>query len=121
MFTAARPKWAFVLVGIAAAMPAFGQSPGSTAQSASPASSVELTYRSPLDTYQRFTDEKVGSWRDANDTVGRIGGWRAYAKEGQQAEPQGSTSPANTGTPSSPARAPAAAPAANPHEGHGKQ
>ena len=120
MFTAARPKWALVLVGIAAAAPAFGQSVGAAAQTGSPASPVELTYRSPLETYKRFTDEKVGSWRDANDTVGRIGGWRAYAKEGQQAEP-GSSSPASTGTPSSPARAPAAAPAANPHEGHGKQ
>ena len=120
MFTAARPKWAFVLVGVAAAVPAFGQSRATPAQSDGPASLVELTYRSSFDNYQRYTDEKVGSWRDANDTVGRIGGWRAYAKEGQQAEPQGSSSPANTGTPS-PARAPAAAPAANPHEGHGKQ
>lgn len=121
MFTAARPKWAFVLVGIAASMPAFGQSRATPAQSDGLASPVELTYRSSFEKYQHFTDEKVGSWRDANDTVGRIGGWRAYAKEGQQAEPQGSSSPASTVTPSSPARAPAAAPAANPHEGHGKQ
>jgi hypothetical protein len=25
------------------------------------------------------------SWRDANDRVGRIGGWRAYAREAQSA------------------------------------
>lgn len=120
MFIAARPHWAVVLVGLAA-MPAFSQTTAPVTPSGGAGSPVELTYRSAFDTYQRLTDEKVGSWRDANDTVGRIGGWRAYAKEGQQAEPQGSPGPATTGTPSSPARAPAAAPAANPHEGHGKQ
>jgi hypothetical protein len=38
----------------------------------------------------------VGSWREANDTVNRIGGWRAYAREAKQ--PQ-SPPPATTGTP----------------------
>ncbi len=116
MFPAARPTWAVVLVGIAA-MPAFAQHGGGHAIN-SPVP-VELTYRSTFDTYQRFTDEKVGSWRDANDTVGRIGGWRAYAKEGREATPQGSPTPPGAGAPSSPARAPSSS--TNPHEGHGKQ
>lgn len=116
MFTAARPTWAVALAALTA-MPAFAQHAGGHASN-SPAP-VELTYRSSLETYQPFTDEKVGSWRDANDTVGRIGGWRAYAKEGREPAPQGAPAPAGAAAPSSPARAPAAV--TNPHQGHGKQ
>lgn len=31
--------------------------------------------------YRRFVDEPVTSWREANDTVNRIGGWRVYGRE----------------------------------------
>lgn len=31
--------------------------------------------------YQTFVDEPIANWKSANDTVARIGGWRAYAKE----------------------------------------
>jgi hypothetical protein len=51
----------------------------------------------------------VGSWREANDTVNRIGGWRAYARE---AKPPESPPPAANGT------AAAVAPA-KPAAGHG--
>ena len=51
-----------------------------------------VSYTSPIADYQPFVDEKVSSWRAANDKVGQIGGWRAYAKEAQQ--------PDNTPTPS---------------------
>ncbi len=37
-------------------------------------------------------DEKVIPWTDANNTVGRIGGWRAYAKEAQAEVAGGLTS-----------------------------
>ena len=40
-----------------------------------------LTFRSALDGYQPFTDEKAIPWKEANETVYRRGGWRAYAKE----------------------------------------
>jgi hypothetical protein len=50
------------------------------AQASVPASS----YRSPLAQYRRLGDEQAISWREANDTVTRIGGWRAYAREAQQ-------------------------------------
>lgn len=36
---------------------------------------------SAFSSYQTFVDEPVVNWKSANDTVGRIGGWRAYAKE----------------------------------------
>ena len=45
-----------------------------------------VSYTSPIANYQPFVDEKVTSWKAANDKVGQIGGWRAYAKEAQQPE-----------------------------------
>ena len=42
-----------------------------------------LIHQSPLARYRSAGDVKVGSWREANDTVTRIGGWRAYAREAQ--------------------------------------
>lgn len=62
-------------------------------------------WRSAFEGYQPYTDEKQVPWKDANDTVGKIGGWRAYAKEAAQ--------PANT------ADKPTGA-TANPPAGHGK-
>lgn len=119
MFPAARPKWAFVLIA-SAAFPAFAQTASSVSQTTGPAAQVELTYRSTFDAYQRFTDEKVGSWRDANDTVGRIGGWRSYAKEAREPAASGAPNQGNPAAPTAPAAPAAPAPAANPHEGHGK-
>ena len=74
--------------------------------------------------YRRLTDIPVGSWRDANDTVTRIGGWRAYAREAAQP-----ASPAAPVVPASGASAPAMKPAdpakvvpmpgaKDPHGGH---
>ena len=40
-----------------------------------------LQYKSAISGYQAYTDQKILSWREANDRVERIGGWRAYAKE----------------------------------------
>lgn len=40
-----------------------------------------LAYRSAFDGYRAATVPEVGSWPQANDTVTRIGGWRAYARE----------------------------------------
>ncbi len=34
-----------------------------------------------------YTEHEVKSWREANDRVGQIGGWRAYAKEIKTGEP----------------------------------
>ncbi|AKJ27143.1 hypothetical protein AAW51_0452 [Caldimonas brevitalea] len=45
------------------------------------------TYRSAFEGYRRYADEQVVPWKEANDHVGRIGGWRTYAAEavGEQA------------------------------------
>lgn len=47
------------------------------AQAATPA----VHYQSPLKAYQGFSEQPLHNWREANDLVGRIGGWRTYAQE----------------------------------------
>lgn len=61
------------------------------------ASVPQVNYRSPLANYRVLSDEKVTSWKGSNDNVGRIGGWRAYAKEAQQ--PTGDSTPLSTDKP----------------------
>ncbi|VCU72477.1 hypothetical protein PIGHUM_04576 [Pigmentiphaga humi] len=46
-----------------------------------------LRYESAFAAYRRLGEPTVASWREANDEVGRIGGWRAYARETAQAAP----------------------------------
>lgn len=58
-----------------------------SAQTASPATvstPAATGFRSAFEGYQPYTEEKTQAWKEANDTAGRIGGWRAYAKEAQQ-------------------------------------
>lgn len=40
-----------------------------------------MQYRSALDGYRSHRVERVGRWGMLNDEVGRIGGWRTYARE----------------------------------------
>lgn len=68
------------------------------------------TYPSPLAGYRRLGEDKPVSWKAANETVHRIGGWRAYAREAQAPD----AAPA-AGARGAPAAAPASAPA---HGGH---
>lgn len=58
------------------------------ATSAAPAAPTPLTYKSALENYQPYKDQPVESWREANDNVGRIGGWRVYANEARQPGPE---------------------------------
>ena len=80
---------------------AFAQAPADTA---APKSSplTTLQYSSPIGAYQGYADQPVQSWREANDRVGRIGGWRAYAKEIKTGDPAPDKG----------------APASDPHSGH---
>ena len=60
-------------------------SPGSPALAAeTAAAAAPPAYRSALEGYQPYTDEKIVNWKEANDTTARIGGWREYAKEAAQ-------------------------------------
>ena len=90
------------------------------ASAAAPASApgASLAYRSVFDGYRSFDEQPVVSWREANDLVGRIGGWQAYAREGQggpAAGGPGASSTAGKATTPSPARPPASAAG---HSGH---
>lgn len=63
-------------------------------------------YKSSLTDYRKHADPEVGSWKDANDRVGEIGGWRAYAREMQQGTPP---APGNANNPSPAGQGPAGA------------
>ena len=67
-------------------------SPSPAATPAPAATSSAPEFRSAFDSYQPYTEEKTINWKEANDLTGRIGGWRAYAKEAQQ--PAGDSAPA---------------------------
>ena len=61
-----------------------------------------LVHHSTLSGYRAAGEVKVGSWREANESVARIGGWRAYAREANQPEVPAAT----PSTPATPAAAP---------------
>lgn len=64
------------------------------ADPAEPAAAVPpLAYRSTFKGYRRHAEQTPGSWRELNEQVARIGGWRAYAKEAQE-PPAPPTAPA---------------------------
>ena len=44
-----------------------------------------MQYKSPFKDYRPLGDDKRTPWRDANDEVGKIGGWREYLRESQEA------------------------------------
>jgi hypothetical protein len=46
----------------------------------------KITFKSTLENYKPYSDEKPGGWKAANDQVGRIGGWRTYLKEANEPE-----------------------------------
>jgi hypothetical protein len=82
----------------ALAVLAAGAQPGPAPTAAEAA--APLSFRSAMEGYKPFADEKLIPWKQANDTVRERGGWRAYASEGAgEADDK-------------PARA------ANPHAGH---
>lgn len=64
-----------------------------------------LDHRSPLEGYRRLGEDIRVPWRAANETVNRIGGWRAYAREAEppQAAPL-PAAPAAAPVPPAPAR-----------------
>ena len=45
-----------------------------------------VAYTLTFSGYARVGDGKPVTWREANDTVARIGGWRVYSREAQAPE-----------------------------------
>lgn len=85
------------------------------AHAQSPIPSVQ--YRSPFRDYRPLGEDKPIPWKAANDEVGRIGGWRVYAREARQ--PDMATTPLAT-VPKPPAEG-AAPKTSGAHAGHGPQ
>ena len=55
---------------------------------------IELVYQSSFQNYQRYSASDIEAWKQSNDTVKDIGGWREYAKEISQ-DPDTKPSSAN--------------------------
>ena len=70
---------------------------GSAQQPPVPAASAPTgtVYRSVFDGYRGYSEQPVQSWRAANDLVGRLGGWPAYARETQSGPAAGAASAAS--------------------------
>lgn len=85
-----------------------------------------LNYQSSFAQNRALSGEKVISWREANDSVARIGGWRVYAREAQQSDAAQAPASVPVARPAAPASAAAAEPTAKPASaampaGHGGQ
>ena len=108
---------------LALAAAAFAQQPApSVARPPAPDAAPSSVYRSAWSDYRPFADEKLISWKDANDEVRRIGGWRTYLRESQGGQPSGSAGPASTAPAAkdSAKPAPSDAGAATGHDAHNK-
>ena len=80
MFTFLPARWLAALPALAALAAGAQTGPAPVpATAAEPAAA--LSFRSAMDGYKPFADEKPVPWKEANDTVHQRGGWRAYAKE----------------------------------------
>lgn len=135
--SAAALAWCAVAASPAGAQTASPARPASAASAAlsSEAPAAVPTYRSAFDGFRGFAAQPVGSWRGANDVVGRVGGWKSYAREAQSGAGQGGSAAASHGAaghggmamqpiekaaavqPAASSPAPAAAPATG-HAGH---
>lgn len=81
--------WALALLG--AASPAAAQSaakapPPRPDPLQADAPVPPAVYRSSLAQHRRHADQPVQAWSQSNETVNRIGGWRAYAREAHEAQ-----------------------------------
>ncbi|ASJ73709.1 hypothetical protein [Granulosicoccus antarcticus] len=67
-------------LGIAAMSPVLADSHATTQSTPS-----ALDYESALTGYKSLDGDERTDWKQSNDTVGKIGGWRSYANEAYQA------------------------------------
>jgi hypothetical protein len=65
-----------------------GQALPASGSAVTPAPRTPVVYRSAFDGYQPDRETEATNWKQANDTVHTIGGWRSYARE---------SAPASTG------------------------
>ena len=97
--------------------------PRALAQSATPAPAAPavLEHRSAFEGYRPFAAEEVQPWRQSNDTVRDIGGWRVYAREISGANAPAAALPKSGPAPAAPGPKPAGPPQpVGAHGGHAK-
>ena len=84
--TTAKPAGkALALVAIAAGLSTAAAAQPAAGPADAKASVPPTAYESPFAGYRSHADAKVGPWRGVNEEVGRIGGWKAYAREAYEA------------------------------------
>ena len=86
MFTSSPARWLAALPALAA-MAALAQPADTSPTSRTATATPSLPFRSAMDGYKPFTDEKAIPWPQANETVHQRGGWRAYANEAAGTSP----------------------------------
>ncbi len=69
------------------------QNSGITAQESTEFLPPALLYSSVFENYHGYQDQEVASWLEANEIVGRIGGWRYYLEEAYQSDQHQVTQP----------------------------
>jgi hypothetical protein len=87
------------VAGLHGAVNAMPSDPHRPADPADASTAVpRLVHRSSFLGCRTTGDVSVGSWKDANDTVARIGGWRAHAREAARPQPSSNPAPATSPT-----------------------
>lgn len=82
-------------VALASGLAAVAAHPTDRPDPSNPAASTpRVVHESTFKHYRRFGETSVASWQQANETVARVGGWRAYAREAQAPQPAPSASAA---------------------------
>lgn len=71
-------------------------SDGTAVKNAAEPSPFQLQYLSVFTRYQSFREQPLSSWQHTNDTAGKIGGWRFYARDAQQPVTGASADSANS-------------------------
>ena len=110
---------ALSLCALALSAQAQATPPAARADPLDPKASVPaLSHPSSFAQYRRLAEDAPISWREANDRVTRIGGWRVYAREAQQSDPAPAPKPGHATHPAE-AAAPARIMPMHPgHSGH---
>ena len=80
MFTFLPARWLAALPALAA-LAAGAQTGPAPVPAMAEKPAAALPFRSAMDGYKPFADEKPVPWKEANETVHQRGGWRTYAKE----------------------------------------
>lgn len=111
-----RNSFAFAIASMAVIPVAQGQARPTPDSPAGQVDAPAVPYESAFKGYRKLEDQPVASWRDANDLVHRLGGWKAFAGGKVPGDPESPSKPAQSPDKAQPAQSPPAA--AGGHAGH---